>query len=69
MRCCEYTNADVKVKCFVCTSSHTQKCIYYDTIPAELKAFIDLWCLAGRSHGNCRKIHGKAISVDLRFIE
>ncbi|XP_023565842.1 piggyBac transposable element-derived protein 4-like [Octodon degus] len=48
----KHTNIEIQLKRSICTNSHTQKCVYYDTSLFELKAFIGLLYLAGLSHAN-----------------
>ncbi|XP_013006050.2 piggyBac transposable element-derived protein 4 isoform X2 [Cavia porcellus] len=48
----KHTNTEIQLKRSMCTNSHTQKCVYYNTSLSELKAFIGLLYLAGLSHAN-----------------
>lgn len=48
----KYTNDEIKAKHSICTDSHAQACIYYDTPLAEQKTFIGVLYLTGTSHGN-----------------
>lgn len=52
----KYTQAQMQVKCSVCTKSHIQKCVYYDTSLAKLEAFTGLLYLAQISHSNSKDV-------------